>query len=156
MGAENPVLSCDLDILVDEAAESVSSQWPDDRCGSWSSAALGRALLGSVPVCCACDPDLDRHADEQRRRVKREIDEDHTHRAGTRYTEVPMKAIVATDQAAEAAGITLAQRPQPTPAIKDVVVEVHASGFVHAYEHQVDESEGHIVRSCWLSSGRWC
>src|SRR3954462_325051 len=43
-----------------------------------------------------------------------------------------MKAIVATDQAAEAAGITLAQRPEPTPAINDVVVEVHASGFVPA------------------------
>src|SRR5690242_20235319 len=43
-----------------------------------------------------------------------------------------MKAIVATDQAAEAAGITLAERPEPTPAINDVVVEVHASGFVLA------------------------
>src|SRR3954468_13643647 len=43
-----------------------------------------------------------------------------------------MKAIVATDQAAEAAGITLAERPEPTPAINDVVVEVHASGFVPA------------------------
>src|SRR3954463_6719541 len=44
----------------------------------------------------------------------------------------PMKAIVATDQAAEVAGITLAERPEPTPAINDVVVEVHASGFVPA------------------------
>src|SRR5882757_9047259 len=43
-----------------------------------------------------------------------------------------MKAIVATDQAAEAAGITLAEQPEPTPAINDVVVEVHASGFVPA------------------------
>src|SRR5438874_3260256 len=43
-----------------------------------------------------------------------------------------MKAIVATDQAAEAAGITLVERPEPTPAINDVVVEVHASGFVPA------------------------
>jgi NADPH:quinone reductase-like Zn-dependent oxidoreductase len=43
-----------------------------------------------------------------------------------------VKAIVATDPAAEAAGITLAQRPEPTPAINDVVVEVHASGFVPA------------------------
>src|SRR5436309_9103901 len=43
-----------------------------------------------------------------------------------------MKAIAATDQAAEAAGITLAERPEPTPAINDVVVEVHASGFVPA------------------------
>src|SRR3954466_13309699 len=43
-----------------------------------------------------------------------------------------MKAIVAMDPAAEAAGITLAERPEPTPAINDVVVEVHASGFVPA------------------------
>src|SRR5215471_3657725 len=43
-----------------------------------------------------------------------------------------MKAIVATDQGAEAAGITLADRPEPTPAINDVVVEIHASGFVPA------------------------
>src|SRR5436305_4246323 len=52
--------------------------------------------------------------------------------ASTRFTEAPMKAIVAMDQAAEAAGITLAERPEPTPAINDVVVEVHASGFVPA------------------------
>src|SRR5947209_2659846 len=43
-----------------------------------------------------------------------------------------MKAIVVTDQAAGAAGITLAERPEPTPAINDVVVEVCASGFVPA------------------------
>ena len=43
-----------------------------------------------------------------------------------------MKAIVATDQSAEAAGITLTERPEPKPAINDVVVEVHASGFVPA------------------------
>src|SRR3954470_9864170 len=55
-----------------------------------------------------------------------------TEPASTRHTEAPMKAIVATDQSAEAAGITLAERPEPTPAINDVVVEVHASGFVPA------------------------
>jgi NADPH:quinone reductase-like Zn-dependent oxidoreductase len=43
-----------------------------------------------------------------------------------------MKAIVVTNQAAEAAGITLAERPEPAPAINDVVVEVRASGFVPA------------------------
>lgn len=43
-----------------------------------------------------------------------------------------MKAIVATDPSAEAAGITLADVPEPTPAINDVIVEVHASGFVPA------------------------
>jgi NADPH:quinone reductase-like Zn-dependent oxidoreductase len=41
-----------------------------------------------------------------------------------------MKAIVVTDQAAGAAGMTLTDRPQPTAAINDVIVEVHASGYV--------------------------
>jgi NADPH:quinone reductase-like Zn-dependent oxidoreductase len=43
-----------------------------------------------------------------------------------------MKAIVAADRSAELAGITLADVPEPTPAINDVLVEVHASGFVPA------------------------
>jgi NADPH:quinone reductase-like Zn-dependent oxidoreductase len=43
---------------------------------------------------------------------------------------IAMKAIVVTDQAAGTAGMTLAERPEPEPAINDVVVEVHASGFV--------------------------
>jgi NADPH:quinone reductase-like Zn-dependent oxidoreductase len=41
-----------------------------------------------------------------------------------------MKAIVATDKAAGLAGMALAERPEPPAAINDVVVEVHASGFV--------------------------
>ncbi len=41
-----------------------------------------------------------------------------------------MKAIVVRDQAAGAAGMTLVERPEPQAAINDVVVEVHASGFV--------------------------
>jgi NADPH:quinone reductase-like Zn-dependent oxidoreductase len=41
-----------------------------------------------------------------------------------------MKAIVVTDQAAGAAGMTLVECPEPSAAINDVVVEVHASGFV--------------------------
>jgi len=41
-----------------------------------------------------------------------------------------MKAIVATDQAAGMAGMTLVERPEPQAAINDVIVEVHASGFV--------------------------
>ena len=41
-----------------------------------------------------------------------------------------MKAIVVTDQAAGTAGMKLVERPEPLPAINDVVVEVHASGFV--------------------------
>ena len=41
-----------------------------------------------------------------------------------------MKAIVVTDQAAGTAGMRLAERPQPQAAINDVVVQVHASGYV--------------------------
>ena len=41
-----------------------------------------------------------------------------------------MKAIVVTDEAAGTAGMTLVERPEPSAAINDVVVEVHASGFV--------------------------
>ena len=40
-----------------------------------------------------------------------------------------MKAIVVTDQAAGTAGMTLVERPEPEPAINEVVVRVHASGF---------------------------
>src|SRR5499427_9326378 len=40
-----------------------------------------------------------------------------------------MKAIVVTDRDAGAAGMTLVERPEPEPAINDVVVQVHASGF---------------------------
>jgi NADPH:quinone reductase-like Zn-dependent oxidoreductase len=41
-----------------------------------------------------------------------------------------MKAIVVADQAAGRAGMALVERPEPQAAINDVVVEVHASGFV--------------------------
>jgi len=41
-----------------------------------------------------------------------------------------MKAIVVTDQAAGTAGMKLADRPTPQAAINDVVVQIHASGFV--------------------------
>ena len=41
-----------------------------------------------------------------------------------------MKAIVVTDQAAGAAGMALTERPEPGAAINDVIVEIHASGFV--------------------------
>src|ERR1700751_582576 len=41
-----------------------------------------------------------------------------------------MKAIVVTDQAAGMAGMTLVERPDPQAAINDVVVRIHASGFV--------------------------
>ena len=41
-----------------------------------------------------------------------------------------MKAIVVTDEAAGTAGMTLEERPEPTPAINDVIVQIHAAGFV--------------------------
>src|SRR5256714_1381458 len=41
-----------------------------------------------------------------------------------------MKAIVVTDEAAGTAGMTLADRPEPPAAINDVIVQIHASGFV--------------------------
>jgi len=41
-----------------------------------------------------------------------------------------MKAIVVTDQAAGTAGMKLAERPEPRAAINDVVIQIHASGFV--------------------------
>ncbi|GGJ70689.1 NADP-dependent oxidoreductase [Streptomyces brasiliensis] len=41
-----------------------------------------------------------------------------------------MKAIVLTDQAAGTAGMTLTERPEPPAAINDVIVQIHASGFV--------------------------
>src|SRR3954451_8455465 len=41
-----------------------------------------------------------------------------------------MKAIVVTDEAVGTAGMTLVERPEPSAAIKDVIVQIHASGFV--------------------------
>ena len=41
-----------------------------------------------------------------------------------------MKAIVVTDQTAGTPGMKLVERPEPQAAINDVVVQVHASGFV--------------------------
>jgi NADPH:quinone reductase-like Zn-dependent oxidoreductase len=41
-----------------------------------------------------------------------------------------MKAIVVTDESAGVDGIELLERPEPRPAINDVVVEVRASGYV--------------------------
>jgi NADPH:quinone reductase-like Zn-dependent oxidoreductase len=45
--------------------------------------------------------------------------------------EIPMKAIVVTDRAAGPAGMRLMERPEPQASINDVVVQVHASGFVN-------------------------
>src|ERR687889_2542682 len=41
-----------------------------------------------------------------------------------------MKAIAVNHQAGGLAGMTLTNRPDPVPAINDVIVQVHASGFV--------------------------
>jgi D-arabinose 1-dehydrogenase-like Zn-dependent alcohol dehydrogenase len=41
-----------------------------------------------------------------------------------------VKAIVITNRAAATAGMTLVNRPEPQAAINDVVVPVHATGFV--------------------------
>ena len=41
-----------------------------------------------------------------------------------------MKAIVVTDQAAGAAGMTLVERPDPPAAINDVIVQIYAAGYV--------------------------
>ncbi|MBS0548327.1 MAG: NADP-dependent oxidoreductase [Proteobacteria bacterium] len=41
-----------------------------------------------------------------------------------------MKAIVVTDEARGTAGMTPEERPEPQAAINDVVVQIHASGFV--------------------------
>jgi NADPH:quinone reductase-like Zn-dependent oxidoreductase len=41
-----------------------------------------------------------------------------------------MRAIVVKDRAAGMAGMTQVERPEPTAAINDVIVEVHAAGFV--------------------------
>ena len=41
-----------------------------------------------------------------------------------------MKAVVVTDEAAGTAGMRLVERPEPPAAINDVIVQIHASGFV--------------------------
>jgi NADPH:quinone reductase-like Zn-dependent oxidoreductase len=41
-----------------------------------------------------------------------------------------MKAIVVTDKAAGTAGMKLVERPEPAAAINDVIVRIHASGYV--------------------------
>jgi NADPH:quinone reductase-like Zn-dependent oxidoreductase len=41
-----------------------------------------------------------------------------------------MKAILIANQAVGTAGMTLAERPEPQAAINDVVVQIHASGFI--------------------------
>ena len=44
--------------------------------------------------------------------------------------KITMKAIAVTDQAAGPAGMKLVERPEPPAAINDVIVQIHASGYV--------------------------
>src|SRR5215471_9499382 len=44
--------------------------------------------------------------------------------------KIAMEAIVVTDQDAGTAGMKLVERPEPQAAINDVVVRIHASGWV--------------------------
>ena len=48
----------------------------------------------------------------------------------TNQREDKMRAIAVTDRTSGMAGMKLVERPEPQAAINDVVVEVHASGFV--------------------------
>src|SRR5437868_14002168 len=60
------------------------------------------------------------HSNAATFRLKRQITEE----------TIRMKAIVVTDQAAGTAGMKLVERPELQAAINDVVVQIHASGFV--------------------------
>src|SRR3954463_10460336 len=44
--------------------------------------------------------------------------------------KIIMRAIVVTHQAAGTAGMKLVERPEPPAAINDVIVQIHAAGFV--------------------------
>src|SRR5438045_8451350 len=59
-----------------------------------------------------------------------EVTRRHTPRHTTHGGRRTMKAIVVMDRAAGTAGMRLVERPEPRAAINDVVVQVHASGFV--------------------------
>src|SRR5262249_9166479 len=54
----------------------------------------------------------------------------HFHQRQMTEEKIIMKAIGGTEQAAGTAGMKLAERPEPPAAINDVIVQVHASGFV--------------------------
>jgi hypothetical protein len=45
VGAENSDASCDVQVLMDEAAEAIASQRPDGRAGAWGSGPGGRLLV---------------------------------------------------------------------------------------------------------------
>ena len=54
VGAENPVTSCDLDVLVEEAAKPISSEYADGRSGTWWGVACGRALIAVIGEVGGC------------------------------------------------------------------------------------------------------
>jgi NADPH:quinone reductase-like Zn-dependent oxidoreductase len=56
---------------------------------------------------------------------------DSSTKQATGQRAIPMKAVVVTDQAAGTTGMKLVERPKPQAAINDVIVEIHASGFVN-------------------------
>ena len=70
-----------------------------------------------------------------------------------------------TEESAGTGGMTLAERPRPTPAINDVVVEIHASGYVpteltwpstwtdRADRNRTPSVPGHEL-AWWISFGR--
>jgi NADPH:quinone reductase-like Zn-dependent oxidoreductase len=58
-----------------------------------------------------------------------------------------MKAIVVTDEAAGTAGMTLVERPEPPAAINDVIVQVHASGFVPKRRGRRSRDDGDAARA---------
>src|SRR5215467_9908665 len=97
---------------------------------SLSSASLGGLRSRTVAVMCGARSDgcvrWPLALDVERAFHPRNISTKQTNDRG----DNPMKAIVVTDQAAGTAGMTLVVRPEPQAAINDVIVQVHASGFV--------------------------
>src|SRR5947207_2847737 len=61
-----------------------------------------------------------------------------------------MKAIVVTDEAAGTAGMTLVERPEPEPAINDVVAQVHAPGL-----RRSRAASRRRTRRRWHGPDRW-
>ena len=74
VGAENRVTSCDMQVLVDEAAEPVSSEHADGRPRTRRGAACGRALIeGSVRSVRVEVPDVLPHNDVDLPRIFRTV-----------------------------------------------------------------------------------
>jgi NADPH:quinone reductase-like Zn-dependent oxidoreductase len=79
-----------------------------------------------------------------------------------------MKAIVVTDQTAGTAEMKLVERPEPQAAINDVVVQVHAAGFVNtelewpstwadrAFRDRTPSILGHELAGADRLTAPWC